>query len=163
MNRVLLRWIEGPDLSSREEPVHVLQAHLSEAIISSDSKLNEHTEVQLIGQGYREAGVVVSCRADGSRFVITIRITSVPEMEALPYRRDPGVLAVENFITDEEADQILDELDRELGPDYDEFSACHRSLAQLCATIRLLRFSRVLNRLSALQQVAGPRLNRPYC
>ena len=156
--KLVLRWTEDPEQPLHEMPVDMLEAHLSEAVISALERVHERTEVQLIGHGYQEAGVVRSCRSEGTRFILIIGITSAPALEPQGFQRDPGSLSVENFLTEEEADQILDELDRELGSDCDPSSSRWSALSQFRATLRLLRFGNVLDRLCA-----GSRVNHQFC
>jgi hypothetical protein len=148
---IVLRWQEGPALSPREERVEMLEMHPREAVISSTLQVDELTQVQLIAGGYRETGVVHSCRAEGGHFVLCIRITSSPEIENEGFERDPGVLSLEGFLTDEQAEQILDELDRELGRD--ESSATRRALRQMLTSFRLLRLGNVLGRMCEMSRV----------
>jgi hypothetical protein len=152
--QVVLRWREGPALAAREAEGEVLEARLREAVIRCSLQINEQTEVQILAGSYRETGVVRSCRAEeNDGFVLSIRITSAPELEAPHFERDPGMLAVESFLTDEQADKILEELDLELGPDCDESSATRRALRQLLTSFRLLQLGSVLGRMCAKSRV----------
>lgn len=108
----VLRWSESPSSPSREELVDILRALPSETLILSALQVNEKTRVYLIKNGYTKTGIVKSCFADRGRFLVEIAIASSDPLnreEAFP--PDPGVLAVDSFLTEEEEEQILSNLD----------------------------------------------------
>ena len=111
-DRVLLRWSDSPNSTFREEIVQILTSGFSEAVVCSSLKIREETRVSLIGNFYSEFGTVRSCRPEGGKFVVTIRIK--PEASTLGYRVDPGVFAINDFLTEEDELRILEELDQEL-------------------------------------------------
>jgi hypothetical protein len=110
-NQALLCWSEAPHSPSREEFVQVLESHLSEAVIQSARRVSEETKVRLIGKDYTGIGIVKSCRKEGHSFILNIWIgdeeSSLPPFPA----KDPGILSVENFLTEEEEAKILEELE----------------------------------------------------
>jgi len=113
-DKVLLRWSDTPNSPSREEIVEILETDPDEAVIRSALKVSERTEVLLIGKDYSEMGVVRSCRQQGNKFIVTIQMGPAAE----PFQRgsqvDPGVLAIDDFLTEEQEAQILNDLDEEL-------------------------------------------------
>lgn len=110
-NQALLCWSEAPYSPAREEFVQVLESHSQEAVIKSTLAVNEQTKVTLIGKDYTGIGIVKSCRGDGKNFIVTIALEDEnAELPVLP-ERDPGVRAVDNFLTEEEETKILQDLD----------------------------------------------------
>ena len=92
----------------------MLEDRIDEAVICSALKLDEQTKVYLIGKRYTESGIVRSCQASGENFIVTIVINSqIPNPPAGP-KYDPGALLLDSFITEEQAMQILDEIDKEI-------------------------------------------------
>ena len=92
----------------------MLETHFSEATICSSLKIGEDTQVSLIGTYYSETGTVRSCRPEGGKFIVTIGIRPDNPSPSRSCGIDPGVFAIENFLTEEQERQILDELDKEL-------------------------------------------------
>ncbi len=112
-DQVLLRWSDSPDTPSREQFVQMIESHSAEAVIRSSSKVGEKTKVHLIGRFYTANGIVRSCMEDGSQFIVTILMLNnalSPETENRP-AREPGLLSVESWLTEEAENRILDELD----------------------------------------------------
>jgi hypothetical protein len=101
-DQLLLRWSENPALPLREEQVEVVRFCLSESVIRSALRISENTQVYIIGKHYTGSGIVRSCHQEGEGFLLTIYVG----MEA-----DPGVFAVDDFLTEEEEFRILEGLD----------------------------------------------------
>jgi len=120
---VLLRWCDRPGSPSHEQMVEIIQSRHSEAVIRSFLNFDAETEVHLIGKNYSANGIVRSSFLEGPSFVVTItmhdRLSSTD-----PAPRDPGLFAVENFLTKEAEDRILDEFDNE--PTQGTLSRCLR-------------------------------------
>ena len=111
---ILVRWCDRNQLR-REEPAEMLEIHQKEAVLSSSVEISEATRVYLIGNHYSEIGIVRSCQGEGSRFIVTIGIGSDPgALLQSGSERDPGVLVVDDFITEEQELQILSDLQQEL-------------------------------------------------
>jgi len=106
VGQVLLRWSDSPNAPQQEEFAQLLEAHLSEAVLRSALKICEKTKVYLKTNLYAGGGIVRSCRPDGSYFVLRISMDS---------KSDPGVLTVDQFLTEEDERRILEELSQ-----YDE-------------------------------------------
>jgi hypothetical protein len=113
-SQVLLRWSDPPDSPSREQFVQMIEAHVSEAVIRSEFEICEDSQVSLIGNSYNERGVVRSCRAEDGDFILTIGIQQVPCMPEGGSFLDPGVFAIEDFITEEQTLRILNELEDQM-------------------------------------------------
>ncbi|MDQ2775146.1 MAG: hypothetical protein M3Y57_09560 [Acidobacteriota bacterium] len=90
----------------------MVKTGFSEAIIRSALKIGEETSVSLVGTYYNESGTVRSCRPEGSKFIVTIRIKA--HLPTPKYGIDPGVFALEDFLTEEQELKILEELDQDL-------------------------------------------------
>jgi hypothetical protein len=110
-DQALLCWSEAPHSPAREEFVQVLESHLAEAVIKSSLEVSEQTKVTLIGKDYTGIGTVKSCRRDGKSFILTISIGDAEMLEPMREDRDPGVLTVDSFVTEEEEAKILQDLD----------------------------------------------------
>lgn len=109
---VLLRWSETPESPSVEELVELLQTRVREAVIRSTRKVREATRVYLIGKHYMGNGVVRSCRPEGNAFILNIVINE-KVMVHYASELDPGVLTVEDFLTEEQEAQILQDLEKD--------------------------------------------------
>ena len=110
-DQALLCWSEAPHSPAREEFVQVLESHSEEAVIRSTLQVSERTKVTLIGKDYTGIGFVKSCRAEGETFIVTISMADDDPTNAPHSQRDPGVLAVDNFLTEEDEAKILQDLD----------------------------------------------------
>jgi hypothetical protein len=111
--QLLLRWSDSSDSVSREEFVDVLSRQLSKIVVRSVSAVAENTPVFLAGTQYAANGIARSCRKDASSFVLVILIDKESNIQS-GSGRDPGVLAVDDFLTEEEEAEILQNLDVEL-------------------------------------------------
>lgn len=111
-DHAVLRWCESPTSPSREETVDILQALPSEALIRSALQLTEKTRVYLIKNGYTRIGIVKSCSEDDGRFLVDITMAPAdpPSLGDL-FPPDPGVLAVDDFLSEEDEERILSDLD----------------------------------------------------
>jgi hypothetical protein len=128
-DRVLLRWSEDASSPSREELVEMVETRISEAVICSALRVLEHTKVFLIGKDSTESGVVRSCRPFGGKYIVTILINS---QNPNPPDVDPGVLLVDTFMTEDQEQAILDEIDKEIGTE--QFRSLDAAKACLNAT-----------------------------
>jgi hypothetical protein len=109
-DQALLCWSEAPNSPSREEFVQVLESHLSEAVIKSSRKVDEKTKVTLIGKDYTGIGIVKSCRSEGKNFIMTIRIDEPGPRTGTTAKLDPGVLIIDDWVSEEEEAKILEDL-----------------------------------------------------
>ena len=88
----------------------MIETHLSEAVIKSTRKVDAKTKVTLIGKDYTGIGIVKSCRSEGKGFIVTIRIDEPGSGTGTAAKPDPGVLLVDDLITEEQETKILEEL-----------------------------------------------------
>jgi hypothetical protein len=110
-DQALLCWSETPNCPSREEFVQVLETNLSEAVIKSALKVSEKTKVTLIGKDYTGIGIVRGCQKDGKNFILTILMGDESTRTSFASPPDPSVLVIDEFISEEQESQILDNLD----------------------------------------------------
>lgn len=107
---IFLRWSDYPELSIREEPVEVIGLDTFQSVLRSNLRVNEKTQVRLIGETYTGNGIVRSCQQEGTGFVLTITMSAETSLSELRQELDPGVFAVEEFLTEEEEARILESL-----------------------------------------------------
>lgn len=110
-NYAVLRWLEGPQAQPREELVEVIKDQVSQTIVRSSLRLNRETVVTLVGKDYTEQGVVQCCQSEDTWFLLTL-VNKLPDREA-GFLPDPGVFAVDGFLTEEQEAAILREIDDE--------------------------------------------------
>jgi hypothetical protein len=92
----------------------MIEARFFEATVSASSRLPEDTPVYLVAKHYTESGVVRSCHEYGAKFIVTIRFNAGEQKPRAISDRDPGVLAVDDFLTEEQELEILREIEEEL-------------------------------------------------
>lgn len=109
--QAVLRWSEAPNCSSREEFVELIEARRFEAIIRSNRKVRVNTLVYLTGKHYASTGIVRSCRKDGHSFLL--KIGTDEDITVRFSDLDPGVLTIDDFLTEEQEAQILKDLEEE--------------------------------------------------
>lgn len=110
-NYAVLRWFEGPQAQPREELVEVIKDQVSQTIVRSSLRLNRETVVTLIGKNHTEEGVVQCCQSEDTWFLLTL-VGKLPDRDA-GFLPDPGVFAVNSFLTEEQEAAILREIDDE--------------------------------------------------
>jgi hypothetical protein len=88
----------------------VVETHASEAVIRCGLQLSEKTKVYLMGDKFTRTGIVRACRPEGAHFLLTIRAigNDLPALAGSVF--DPGIRAVEDFLTEEQEQKILDAL-----------------------------------------------------
>lgn len=111
-DKLLLRWSEDAFSPSREEVVEILESRVSEAVIRSDLQVVEKTKVDLVGKNSTESGIVRSCRPSGEKYIVTISMN--PQGPSSGPEFDPGVLMIDNFMTEDQEAAILEEVDEEI-------------------------------------------------
>ena len=117
-----LRWSDSPESPFREEPVEVIGLYSSEPVVRSARRVSEETEVFLIGKKYTGNGIVRSCQSEGPNFLLTIHIGSEYMTPELLPEYDPGLFAVDDFLTEEEEAKILESLNSSSGTDKESSS-----------------------------------------
>lgn len=108
-DQVLLRWSER-NSPRREVIVQVVETHASEAVIRCGLQLTEKTKVYLMGDKFTRTGIVRACRPDGAHFLLTVRAAIDDFYPTTGSVFDPGIRAVEDFLTEEQEQQILEAL-----------------------------------------------------
>ena len=109
-DQLLLRWSEDPASPLREQQVEMVRLHVTESVIRSALRISENTKVYIIGKDYTGSGIVRSCRQEGGHFLLTISVDSERSGPELLPERDPGLFAVDDFLTEEEEAKILENL-----------------------------------------------------
>ena len=128
-----LRWSAAYDSTFREEIVDFINHIHSEWIFRSDVLISERTPVYLTGSSYMGNGIIQSCRQEGPSFILTIDMTNENIYLAPRQQFDPGVMHVDNFLTEEDEAKILDSLADELE------IPCSAVMRGLSAPIRLIQ------------------------
>jgi hypothetical protein len=110
-DQVLLSWSDSPSSPKNQELGQLITVRASDAVIRSAAPIMVNTTVRVTGKHYTGNGIVTSCRKEESGYILTLT-----ESHDIPFqgsKRDPGVVAVENFLTEEQEAQILKELKNE--------------------------------------------------
>ena len=110
--KVLLRWSEAANSTLREEFVELIDSHPAEALIRCSPKLKKDTQVYLVADRCKMSGIVTSSRKEGNSFSVRIVMNEnlTPQHGS---ELDPGILAVDDFLTDEEEAKILKDLEED--------------------------------------------------
>jgi hypothetical protein len=112
-DQAFLCWSEAPNSPARAEVVEIVETHPSEAVVRSALKVREKTEVRLIGEKYTGNGIVLCCKKVQRGFLLTVWI--MPGTEgSVTADHDPGVFAVEDFLTEEQEADILGDVEKEM-------------------------------------------------
>ena len=104
----LLRWLEGSQSDPREEYVEVIDDRVCQTVIRSSLELSRETEVTLIGKDYTAEGIVEACQSENTWFLLTLTAKSPRRVGAA--NRDPGTLAVDDFLSEEQEAALLAEI-----------------------------------------------------
>lgn len=108
-DQVLLRWSER-NSPRREVIAQVVETHASEAVIRCGLQLTKKTKVYLMGDKFTRTGIVRACRSEGAHFLLTIRAVNEDFHASIASVFDPGIRAVEDFLTEEQEQKILEAL-----------------------------------------------------
>lgn len=110
-SQIILRWSDNPSAPSLELPVEFVDEDNCEPILRTPRKIGEETPVTLVTKNYMVNGIVRFCRPDKNSYLITVSTQNMPDERFEPgYFRDPGSLAVDDFLTEEEEAKILESL-----------------------------------------------------
>jgi hypothetical protein len=109
-DQLLLRWSGDPNSSSHEEFVDVLSRQLSKIVVRSACRVAEDTPVFLAGRKFSANGRADSCQRVASSFILGILIEQESHIQ-LESDWDPGVLAIDDYLTEEQEAEILANLD----------------------------------------------------
>src|SRR6201996_448906 len=105
-DQLLLRWSDDMNSSSHEEFVDVLSRQLSKIVVRSTYQVAQDTPVFLAGRKYSANGRAGSCERAASSFILGILIDHESHVQ-LESDWDPGVLSVDDFLTEEQEAEIL--------------------------------------------------------
>jgi hypothetical protein len=109
-DQLLLRWSDDMNSSSHEEFVDVLSRQLSKIVVRSAFQVAEDTRVFLAGRQFSANGRADSCEKAASSFILGILIDDESHFQ-LESDWDPGVLSIDDFLTEEQEAEILANLD----------------------------------------------------
>ena len=135
VQKFFLRWSAGYNAAYREEIVDFIRSSHSRWTFRCNVLILERTPVYLTGDFYMGNGIIQSCCQEGLSFILNITMTD--ESTYLPPRQqfDPGLLSVDNFLTEEEEAKILDSL----GDNFD--APCSTVMRELLAPAQLIHRS----------------------
>ncbi len=144
-DRALLRWSDAASAVSHEQFVEIVEARLSEAVLGSTCEIPVDTKVRLIGRDYTGEGTVRSCRSEGTLYKLSLSMGEELPQSTQHSTFDPGLFAVENFLTEEQEAKILKDLeDDERNPiNFFSYSYPSRILARFTAFIGQQRIESV--------------------
>lgn len=156
--RISLRWSDSSVAPALETVVELVDPDNAEPIVRAPLRIVEETPVTLLADGYMVNGIVRFCRADKESYLIAVAACEISEDHLVPVDvRDPGVLAVDDFLTEEEEAKILESLQDSFcsGTSDSRFSTAR---LELWRVLQLLRLSSSLTGgLSPAQGLAGLR------
>ncbi|MFL6447414.1 MAG: hypothetical protein ACJ746_06955 [Bryobacteraceae bacterium] len=111
-----MRWSDSPSAPALELPGEVVDNSNSEPIVRVSLKINEQTAVTLLGKDFMLNGIVRSCRPEKDCYLVTVATDDVSGQRfEQAHFRDPGVLALDDFLTEEEEAKILESLEDRSG------------------------------------------------
>lgn len=110
-SEIILRWSDTPFAPARESLVELVDSDGAEPLVRGPFRIGEDTPVTLVAKGYMVNGIVRFCRADKQSYLITVSTYGISEQQTeAAHFRDPGALAVDDFLTEEEEAKILESL-----------------------------------------------------
>lgn len=109
-----VRWSEKYNVSLLEQKVALIRREGLEWVISCPVRILEKTQVYLTGDGAMGNGIVRFCRREGTAYMLTISMSVEPPFIPPRQEFDPGILAIDDFLTEEEEAKILDSLKDEI-------------------------------------------------
>jgi hypothetical protein len=144
-DEIFLRWAASPLDPGYELPVEIVSEDDSEPVIRAPLEIGEETPVTLVAKGYMVNGIVRFCRPDRNSYLITVATkNALEEHSEAAYFRDPGALAVDDFLTEEEERKILESLEgssRSLAGDSEASAVFHLPAAPFRSLHSFLLFS----------------------
>lgn len=110
-SEIILRWSDTPFAPARESLVELVDSDNVEPLVRAPFRIGEDTPVTLVAKGYMVNGIVRFCRADKQSYLITVSTSGISEQQfEAAHFHDPGALAVDDFLTEEEEAKILESL-----------------------------------------------------
>jgi hypothetical protein len=108
---IILRWSDTPFAPARESLVELVDSDDAEPLVRAPFRIGEDTPVTLVAKSYTVNGIVRFCRADKQSYLITVSTYGISEQQSeAAHFRDPGALAVDDFLTEEEEAKLLESL-----------------------------------------------------
>lgn len=101
----VLRWSETCKSGFHEHLVELISSQQTETVLRSPISIKEHTAVLLLET--KSSGVVRSCHQEGSAFVLTISAKDEINRFSSGAQRDPGVITVDSFLSEEQEAELL--------------------------------------------------------
>ncbi len=101
----LLRWYETYDSALREHSVEVISSQHAETVIRSPISVQERTAVLLLET--KLSGIVRSCHKEGGVFILTISAKDEINRFSSGSQRDPGLVAVDDFLSEAQEAELL--------------------------------------------------------
>lgn len=135
-SQILLRWSDALSACALESPVELVDSDNPEPIVRAPRSVCEDTPVTLVASGYMVNGIVRFCRADKESYLITVSTCEISEDRfEMAQFHDPGALAVDDFLTEEEEAKILESLQDSFRS---QTAFLFRAMKQLSSTIAAL-------------------------
>ncbi|HEY3937404.1 MAG TPA: hypothetical protein VGL97_08235 [Bryobacteraceae bacterium] len=109
--QVLLSWSESLDSPKKQEIGQIISIRGADAVIRIAVPIVVGTTVLVTGKYYTGNGIVQSYRKEFETFILTLS-----KSDDIPFKgskRDPGMVVVDNFLTEDEEAQILKDLKNE--------------------------------------------------
>jgi hypothetical protein len=102
---LILRWSETCDPTFHEHSVELISSYREKTVLRSPVSLQEHTAVLLPEN--EAGGIVQSCYQEGGAFILTISSKDEINMSSSEPQRDPGALAVDDFLSEDQEAELL--------------------------------------------------------
>ncbi len=109
-NEIWLRWVDSAGCVHQVLAM-VLSADDTEAVLSTSTAFEQDAQVAVSVRDISVTAKVVACRADQENFIVIIQ--SLPCVHLPESDRDPGVMAVDAFLSEEQENLLLEEMERE--------------------------------------------------
>jgi hypothetical protein len=105
--------------------------------VRAPRRVGEDTPVTLVATGYTVNGIVRFCRADKESYLITVSTCEISDDQLkTAHFHDPGALAVDDFLTEEEEAKILESLQDSFRSHTSKFAAVSNACRELLVFIR---------------------------
>lgn len=114
-----VRWYDVESAKYQEDPIEILSEENSKATIWTAFGLLQETPVYIKTDSYTGNGIVTSAIPEDKGYRVIIRLDREDMLNPYSSEIDPGVFALERFLTEEEENKILESLGDELDGDAD--------------------------------------------
>jgi hypothetical protein len=137
--QIILRWSDAASAPALEWPVELVDSENPDPVVRAPRRVGEDTPVTLVAEGYTVNGIVTFCRADKDSYLITVSISEISQDQLeTAHFRDPGALAVDDFLSEEEEAKILESLQDSFRSQTSKFAAVSNACRELLALVRPL-------------------------